>query len=516
MSLTRLTRASTFAGPVSALVSGGSFRRRGVVLSLTLSLLLCLFLASTGTAFASESAPTMGLYAAIGVEQTTATLYGYINPGGLDTTYSFVYKAIPGDDPSSCTEADLQGGTHTRAEVFPGANQPNNVAVRPTSFLPDTVYCYGLEASNSDGPGTYELGGPTVEGFETLPSVPVVTLSQSPTREPGTISLTGTVNTEGSPTSYTFSYGVNRNCTEETVSAPVSLPESNTAQSVSTTISNLQTGEYYCVELTATNAVGESAPYSATYEFIEQGSPPVIGPATVSSTTQTTASIATTINPEVTTPRKSVPAGYEATYTIETAASCEASFETSPLTYSTFLAYLPESEVSQLITPAPVEINLTHLMPNTSYCVLLEAFNYSGDTADPTTLQFTTLAASTTTSTPVTTPTPTPVPLPSTPELVSPINTAVPSIRGRAISGGKLQAVNGRWSGATPLRYTYQWQRCNHAGRRCVVIKGATKSVLELTARDVRDRLGVIVTAHNSAGSTRKLSALTAAVETKA
>jgi hypothetical protein len=61
-----------------------------------------------------------------------------------------------------------------------------------------------------------------------------------------------------------------------------------------------------------------------------------------------------------------------------------------------------------------------------------------------------------------------------------------------------------------------QWQRCDRAGRHCVMIEGATSSVLKVAARDAHDRLGVIVTAHNSAGSTRKLSALTAAVKAKA
>jgi hypothetical protein len=497
---TKSMRAFSFAGFVSA----GALT------------LLCVFFGATGTAFAKTAAPEAYLYSALGVEQTTATLYGAISPNGLDTTYAFVYKAISGDDPNSCTEADLQGGARTEAETLPAAGGTSNVAVRLTSFRPNTVYCYGLEASNLDGQATYGVESPTVVGFATPPPVPVVTLSQIPTREKGTISLTGTVTTEGAATSYQFSYGVNGNCGEEAVSAPAPLPESTEAQSVSTTISNLEPGERYCVELTASNAGGESSYGSAVYEFVEEGTSlgaPVIGPVTASGITQTTASITTTINPEVSTPLKSVPAGYEATYAIENSGSCEESFDKYPLLYSNFIADFPESEVTPLTTPIPVEIDLTNLTPNTTYCLLLEAFSSSGYSATSTTpLQFTTLA----TSTPVATPTPAPTSLPAAPKLVSPINTAAPSVRGRAISGGKLRAVNGRWSGTKPLHYTYKWPRCDRAGRRCTTIKGATKSVLKVTARDVHHRLGVIVTAHNAAGSSRKLSALTAAVETKA
>ena len=249
------------------------------------------------------------------------------------------------------------------------------------------------------------------------------------------------MNTEGDATSYDFSYGVNGNCTEKTVSAPIELPESSTAQSVSTTISNLVGGELYCVEISATN----------------------------------------------------------------------------PLLYTILIAYFAQAEASPMITPFPVALNLTNLMPSTTYCLSLTAFNFSGATAElPTPVQFSTLAAQATTSTPVTAPTATPVSLPIAAKLVSPVNTAAPSVRGRAISGEKLLAVSGRWSGTAPLRYTYQWQRCDRAGRHCVMIEGATSSVLKVAARDAHDRLGVIVTAHNSAGSTRKLSALTAAVEAKA
>lgn len=50
---------------------------------------------------------------------------------------------------------------------------------------------------------------------------------------------------------------------------------------------------------------------------------------------------------------------------------------------------------------------------------------------------------------------------------LGPANTQAPTITGTPETGQTLTATNGQWSGATPLTFTYQWQRCNEQGQSC-------------------------------------------------
>src|SRR5580704_16965678 len=55
-----------------------------------------------------------------------------------------------------------------------------------------------------------------------------------------------------------------------------------------------------------------------------------------------------------------------------------------------------------------------------------------------------------------------------------PVSTTLPTISGTAQEEQTLSAANGTWSGATPMSYTYQWQRCNSSGSSCGPIAAAT------------------------------------------
>ena len=62
-------------------------------------------------------------------------------------------------------------------------------------------------------------------------------------------------------------------------------------------------------------------------------------------------------------------------------------------------------------------------------------------------------------------------PPPSQP--VSPAVTSGPTISGSAQQGQTLTAAAGTWSGATPMSYSYQWQRCDVRTGACSTIAGA-------------------------------------------
>jgi len=81
-----------------------------------------------------------------------------------------------------------------------------------------------------------------------------------------------------------------------------------------------------------------------------------------------------------------------------------------------------------------------------------------------------------------------------------PVNTASPSVEGRAEDGQTLTADAGSWSGTQPISYAYRWQRCNGSGQECRSIAKASGQSYALTASDVGATVRVIVTASNAYG----------------
>ena len=94
-----------------------------------------------------------------------------------------------------------------------------------------------------------------------------------------------------------------------------------------------------------------------------------------------------------------------------------------------------------------------------------------------------------------------------------PVNTAPPAILGSAQQGQTLTASPGSWSGAQPIGYAYQWQRCDTSGANCANV-GSADTSYTLTIADVGSTIVVAVTASNSAGSATAPSAATMAVWT--
>jgi hypothetical protein len=82
----------------------------------------------------------------------------------------------------------------------------------------------------------------------------------------------------------------------------------------------------------------------------------------------------------------------------------------------------------------------------------------------------------------------------------APVNTAKPTISGKATVGEELSASTGTWTGGV-TSYTYQWQRCT-ASAVCTDVDGATARTYGVQSADVGSSLRVAVTAHNLSGST--------------
>jgi concanavalin A-like lectin/glucanase superfamily protein/predicted actin-binding protein len=97
-----------------------------------------------------------------------------------------------------------------------------------------------------------------------------------------------------------------------------------------------------------------------------------------------------------------------------------------------------------------------------------------------------------------------------------PVNASPPTISGTAQEGQTLTASNGTWTGAQPITYTYQWQRCDASGANCAAPPApinSTSSTYAATSDDVGHTLRVAVTATNSAGAATATSAATPVVQ---
>ena len=106
-----------------------------------------------------------------------------------------------------------------------------------------------------------------------------------------------------------------------------------------------------------------------------------------------------------------------------------------------------------------------------------------------------------------TAPPPAPVPL------TAPVNTVKPAIGGAPVVGTALTATTGTWTGAAPITYALQWQRCTTtAVTSCTVITGATAASYKPVVADQGRLLRIRVTARNSRGTVVVVSDPSAAV----
>ena len=102
----------------------------------------------------------------------------------------------------------------------------------------------------------------------------------------------------------------------------------------------------------------------------------------------------------------------------------------------------------------------------------------------------------------------------TTSAVVTPANTAVPTVSGTTTFGETLTSTTGTWSN-TPTSYTYQWSRSATSGGSYSNISSATNSTYRLTAADVSQYLKSTVTATNASGSASAISIATAQIANK-
>jgi fibronectin-binding autotransporter adhesin len=92
---------------------------------------------------------------------------------------------------------------------------------------------------------------------------------------------------------------------------------------------------------------------------------------------------------------------------------------------------------------------------------------------------------------------------------------SAPRANGQGNISGTLQvgstlSVSTGWSGASPIAYSFQWERCDKNGH-CVAIPGATGQTYVTTVSDIGFRLRALVAGRNAYGSSSLYSNLTSA-----
>jgi hypothetical protein len=100
------------------------------------------------------------------------------------------------------------------------------------------------------------------------------------------------------------------------------------------------------------------------------------------------------------------------------------------------------------------------------------------------------------------------VTIPPAPAL-PPTVTSAPTIVGTPQSGQLLAAVPGFWTGAKPISFAYQWERCDPTGASCTALPAATSESYRLQPQDADASVAVEVTASNRIGTSTATSSTT-------
>ena len=191
---------------------------------------------------ASADQPTVTTGSASSVTASSATLSGTVNPNGASTTYYFQYGTTTS-----------YGSTTTSTSA--GSGSSNVSAIGPVSgLICNTTYHYRLVATNSAG--TNNGSDKTFTTSDCPADPPTVTTGSATSVTADTATLNGTVNPNGSSTTYYFQYG-------KTLAYGTTTPSTNagagsSALPVNASISGLSADTIYYFQIVATNSGGTS------------------------------------------------------------------------------------------------------------------------------------------------------------------------------------------------------------------------------------------------------------------
>ena len=227
------------------------------------------------------------------VQQTSATLNGTVNPGGIAVTdCHFDYVTDAGFHANGYT------GAAKAACVPPPGSGATDVAVSAevASLAPGTTYHFRVTATTASG----ENQGQDLT-FETPPAVKSVTTGAASNVQGTSATLNGTLDPNGIHTTYHFQYvrdaAFQAGGYTSATSAPVPDADAGSTageQAVHTDISQLQPATTYHFRLAATNSIGTTFGQDQTFQTPP---PPSIDGASSENVEPTAVDLLAKINP---------------------------------------------------------------------------------------------------------------------------------------------------------------------------------------------------------------------------
>ena len=196
---------------------------------------------SAASSSPARSAPSVATGLASSIAATTATYGGTVDPAGENASYWFEYGTSPSSLGSKTAKVGAGSGTAAVA-----------VTANVSGLAPGRTYYFRLMASNATGTAT----GATVS-FATLAAAPPTVATGSASNVlTKTATLNGTVDPNGSPTTYWFEYGTTSAYGQRTASAAAG--SATTAGQVAAQVAGLAANTAYLYRLVASNGSGTS------------------------------------------------------------------------------------------------------------------------------------------------------------------------------------------------------------------------------------------------------------------
>lgn len=237
-------------------------RPRRRVLGPALLLLLALV---TATVALAAGPPAAGTGGASAVGQTSATVGGTVNPGGIATTYAFEYGTTTGY------------GTTTSSRDAGNGTTDVPVSVDLTGLTAATTYHYRLRATNADGTTVGDDRTFTTDAEP--PPKPTATTGEASSVAASSARVSASVNPRGVRTAVVFEYGTSTSYGTKT--AAIDAGSDSAARTVSATLGGLTPRRTYHYRVRATNAGGETIGADRTFTT---PAPPLPGLATTTVT----------------------------------------------------------------------------------------------------------------------------------------------------------------------------------------------------------------------------------------
>lgn len=218
---------------------------RKVLILAALAALVIASVASAQIALPLPAPPAVTTGAATNVGSGSALVHGTVNPVGEETLYAFQWGPSPGyGNETPLPPASAGSGTAAMS-----------VSAKLSGLAPGTTYHFRIIALSLGGVSTGTDGTFTTTGTKPPPAAPSQVMTGSATEVSASgATLSGTVNPEGTATTYHFEYGTTADYGFET--APADAGAGHDPVTVSFRLGGLASGTTYHFRLVAVNAGG--------------------------------------------------------------------------------------------------------------------------------------------------------------------------------------------------------------------------------------------------------------------